>query len=109
MHGGNLTSRFLKTDGTVLVAGSNFLGNLGVEGQETVTTPVEVLSGVMIQTSTWAGYEIDADGVSVNTGDFLGWIDISADPYVYVYSLDTYVYLPESAVADSGSWMWIYN
>lgn len=56
---------------------------------------------------TWAGYPVHTDGQSVDTGTFLGWIDISSPPWVYVYALGKYVYLPENFVTPSGSWTWI--
>ena len=55
----------------------------------------------------WGGYEVLPDGQSVNTEGFLGFIDISQTPWVWVYGLGTYVYMDESYVNPSGGWMWI--
>ena len=49
----------------------------------------------------WFGYPI-RNGRNVDTGSWLnGQVDISTDPWIYLYSLDGYGYLPD----DSG---WIY-
>ncbi|MEX0324903.1 MAG: hypothetical protein AB3N33_02315 [Puniceicoccaceae bacterium] len=50
---------------------------------------------------TWYGYPVQ-EGRYVDTGPwFNGFVEISADPWIYLYSLDGYGYLPD----DSG---WIY-
>lgn len=57
--------------------------------------------------ATWAGYPIEADGRSVFTDGFLGWIDIGGGAYVYVYALNKYIYAPEENVSATGGWVWI--
>jgi hypothetical protein len=56
---------------------------------------------------TWANYPVD--GSYVNTGTFLGWLDIHYDPYIWSFSMDTFLYLPESAVGTSGAWVYFYK
>jgi probable HAF family extracellular repeat protein len=55
----------------------------------------------------WAGYPVEPDGQSVNTGEYLGWIDIKEKPWIYIYAIDTYAYLPEEFVGPSGAWLWM--
>ena len=55
----------------------------------------------------WAGYFIEADGRSVFTDGFLGWIDVGDPPWVYVYALSRYIYAPEDNISQSGGWVWI--
>jgi hypothetical protein len=57
--------------------------------------------------TTWAGYAVNADGRSVFTEGFLGWIDIGGGAWIYVYDLGKYVYLPEENVTGAGGWAWI--
>jgi hypothetical protein len=57
--------------------------------------------------ATWAGYPVDGDGRSVDTGNFLGWIDIAEEPWIYVYSLNKYIYAPVDNISASGGWVWI--
>lgn len=59
--------------------------------------------------SEWAGYPIDEDGRTVDTGAYLGVVDIAADPWVWVYDLGKYVYLPESHVMSGGGWSFFPN
>jgi hypothetical protein len=54
---------------------------------------------------TWYGYPITDDGVSVDTGSFLGWVDISFDPWIYLYATGDYVY---TGAGFSGSGGWVF-
>ncbi|MFO7724460.1 MAG: DNRLRE domain-containing protein [Oceanipulchritudo sp.] len=57
----------------------------------------------------WAGYPVESDGVSVNTESFLGWVDIDKAPWVYIYALETYMFLPEENVSSAGGWAYVPN
>lgn len=57
--------------------------------------------------STWAGFPLDEDGW-VDTGDFMGMLNVVGD-FVYSFSLDQWLYLPESAVFESGAWTYVYR
>lgn len=69
----------------------------------TLTVSYTVADGV----DTWAGYPVSGDGVSVNTGEFIGWIDITQAPWIYSYSLDDFLYLPEESVGSAGGWAFV--
>lgn len=56
---------------------------------------------------SWAGFSIDSDGRSVNTGGFIGWIDIARIPWVFSYSLQSWIYLPEERITPAGAWAYI--
>ncbi|NDV61874.1 hypothetical protein G0Q06_05375 [Puniceicoccales bacterium CK1056] len=65
---------------------------------------VFTVSGEPTEPSTgWAGYAIEEDGW-VDTGDWLGWINVTSGDFVYVNSSKMYIYLPEALVTDSGAW-----
>jgi len=51
----------------------------------------------------WAG--LIKDGPCVETAGWLGWLYPVGD-WVWSYSLDAWVYLPESAVEDHGGWLY---
>lgn len=80
-------------DGTAMDAGTIYFENIEgyVEGGET---------------PTWAGYPILDDGW-VNTGEWLGWINVTHAPWVTIVNLDKYAYLPEESVGTSGAWMYL--
>ena len=59
--------------------------------------------------ATWAGYPIVNDAGDVDTGSFLDWVNVLNKPWIYVYNLNKYVYLPEGAVGDFGAWMFVLN
>jgi hypothetical protein len=66
------------------------------------------IDNVMVATvspgdNKWAGYDI-IDGQFVDTGSLLGLLEITSAPWVYSYDLGRYIYLPESAVSQSGAW-----
>lgn len=58
-----------------------------------------------VEPTGWAGYPIE-DGY-VNTGAFMGWLEVSADPWIWSVSLNSYIYLPEGHVDGSGAWTYI--
>jgi hypothetical protein len=55
--------------------------------------------------NTWAGYD-EATSGWYDTMGFLGWVYPVGD-WVYVLSLNKYIYLPESQVAAGGAWTYI--
>lgn len=55
----------------------------------------------------WAGYPIQADGHSVDTGDFLGWMDVDNQPWIYCYDLGHWIYCEEEAVTETGAWVYM--
>ena len=58
---------------------------------------------------TWKGWPVDAQG-NVNTGDFLGWINVDRDPWLFSYSLNNY-FFPGSAGEPTfntdGQWIYL--
>lgn len=58
------------------------------------------------ESGSWAGYPIDESG-DVNTGAFLGWINVTHGDWLWSYSLNRYVYLPDEIVGESGTWMYV--
>ncbi|NDV61240.1 hypothetical protein G0Q06_02110 [Puniceicoccales bacterium CK1056] len=59
---------------------------------------------------TWAGYDI-AEGGLVDTGDFLGWLNVGEGTFgdwVFSYDLDSFLFLPEEIVDPQvGSWAYV--
>lgn len=56
---------------------------------------------------TWAGYTIGANG-DVDTDAWLGWINASKEhPWVWIYDLNKYSYLPESNASADGGWVFL--
>jgi hypothetical protein len=67
--------------------------------------PVGGLAGSPV---SWAGYPYaDAQG-HVDTGDFLGWLQV-IEPFVYSFELQHWLYLPQAHVSDSGAWVYVYR
>jgi hypothetical protein len=57
----------------------------------------------------WAGYDIDENG-AVDTGAWLGVLNVNYGDYVWSYTLESFLYLPEShAEMAGGSWSYVYN
>ena len=54
----------------------------------------------------WGPYVADEQG-NVDTGTFLGWLNVSLDPWEWSYSLSRYIYLPGDDVTASGAWAYI--
>lgn len=58
---------------------------------------------VIEPTGEWAGYPVLPSG-DVDTGGFLGWINVSGGDFVWVWSLGKYIYMPEPAADSTGAW-----
>jgi hypothetical protein len=58
---------------------------------------------------TWAGYTIVNAEMDANTEDLLGWVNVEKAPFIWSYGLNTYVYVDEATITESGTWMYIYN
>lgn len=56
--------------------------------------------------SAWSVWPRDAAG-NVDTGDFLGWINVRQAPWVWSFSLDGWLFLPEGAVHQAGAWAYV--
>jgi len=58
---------------------------------------------------SWASFPM-SNNRYVDTGDWIGWLDVSFAPHVYVYDLDDWVYLTEAqAAGNRGGWLYIYK
>ena len=70
--------------------------------------PTQYYQSILIDSPTdfWAGYPVGNLG-HVNTDTWMGWINVSLNPWVWSYPLDGWMYLPESNVKTSGGWMYI--
>jgi hypothetical protein len=57
----------------------------------------------------WAGYPVtvDENGSFADTGDWLGWLALEFAPWVYCFDIESWMYLPEAAVKETGAWMYI--
>lgn len=62
--------------------------------------------------NTWSGFPVNLveGGKWADTGSFMGWLEVTASPFVYSASLDGWVYIEESpSVADAGAWVYVMN
>jgi hypothetical protein len=73
---------------------------------ENLTTPPhgKTRSGA----ATWAGFPVDGLGW-VDTGSWLGFVNVAAGDYVWSASLNNWMYLPEVFVSPTGAWTYILN
>jgi len=55
---------------------------------------------------TWAGWSVDENGWA-NTEGWLGWVNVSAAPWIQILSFDGYGFVQESSVGDSGAWIYL--
>jgi rhamnogalacturonyl hydrolase YesR len=63
-------------------------------------------------TDSWSGFPVFAiDGQNwAETGSFMGWLEVSASPYVFSQSLNGWVYLEESdTIPEIGSWTYVFK
>ena len=60
------------------------------------------------QGDSWAGYPVDENGFA-DTGSFLGFVYVGGGPWVWVMSINSWMYLPEQNIQPSGSWGYLAN
>jgi alpha-L-fucosidase 2 len=58
-------------------------------------------------TAAWAGYPVSNPEMDVFTESFLNWVNIQAAPWIWVYPISSWVYLPEENISESGAWMYV--
>lgn len=73
---------------------------------QNLTTPVVDNSGGF---GAWGPYAIVDAEQNVGTEDLVGWINVSLDPYVWSYSLNSYMYIDKSTITSSGAWAYVLN
>lgn len=63
-----------------------------------LTEPTGGMSG-----PTWAGYPVDPEGF-VDTGDFIGLINVSLGEWIFNFPLGRFIFMPEGNVGEGGAW-----
>lgn len=54
----------------------------------------------------WADYPIDQDTMDVDTGDFLGLINVKYGDFVWSYATESWLYCSEDYVSETGGWVY---
>lgn len=57
--------------------------------------------------ATWAGYPVNEFGQANTEKAFMKWINVTHDPWVWLYSIPRWAYLPEASVEDYGCWVYL--
>lgn len=57
---------------------------------------------------TFGGLVIDANG-NVDTGEFMGLIHAAHAPWVYVYDLERWIFMPDPGAGFAGAWAYVMN
>ncbi|MEX0323739.1 MAG: spondin domain-containing protein [Puniceicoccaceae bacterium] len=86
----------------------NFIGLTTPPGTtiaEALTT--EPLLYIRIERERWGQYPVDGASGIVDTGDFLGLINVSASPWIWSYDLSSWIYFPEENINQNGGWTYI--
>lgn len=67
-----------------------------------------ITEGEVVGGPTWEGYDVDEAG-NADTGAWLGVVNVDADPWIWSYSLETWLYIPTGAVDEGGGWSFVPN
>lgn len=57
--------------------------------------------------TSWAGWPILDEAGTVDTGDWLGRLNVASGDWVWSYAMGRFLYLPESLVSSAGSWAFL--
>ena len=66
---------------------------------------VELTSGIATDLCAWS-YCPDKDGY-VDTGNWMGWLNVTLQPWIYSYSLKSWLYMAENAMSSHGAWVYL--
>ncbi len=55
---------------------------------------------------TFAGIVVDANG-NIDSGDFMGLLHVAHEPWVYVYDLNRWIYMPDPGADFAGAWAFV--
>ncbi|MEX0321354.1 MAG: endo-1,4-beta-xylanase [Puniceicoccaceae bacterium] len=91
-------------DLTVTYGGKVYQSSFSLGDDMTVTVPV-VTEGVGTH---WGAWEIDENNW-VDTGDWLGRLQVQFAPWVWSLDLEQWLYFPIETVAAGDGWCWINN
>jgi hypothetical protein len=57
----------------------------------------------------WGPWDIiDGDG-NVDTGSWMGYVSVAYAPFIWVYNLNQWIYVEESALGSGGAWAYVFN
>tara|TARA_B110000037_G_scaffold212998_3_gene266780 strand:+ start:40908 stop:41168 length:261 start_codon:yes stop_codon:yes gene_type:complete len=80
---------------------------LNVPGDDDLNLNWLELTGVNLAPN-WAGYPVDENGFA-DTGSFLGSVYVGAGSWIWIFSIDSWMYLPEANVQANGSWGYLVD
>ncbi|MCD8481324.1 MAG: hypothetical protein LR015_00795 [Verrucomicrobia bacterium] len=72
-------------------------------------TSFEAVTGVSgsAETPMWAGYPWLNDNADVQTGNFLGLLNVAAQPWVWSYAVTNWMYANEDYMFEEGAWIYL--
>ena len=89
------------------VSASFFALNVNQSGAVIYADDLQASIVIPADVPTWAGYPLFNEAGDVDTGGFLGFLNVSFGEWVWSYSVSNWLYLPADNVTDSGAWVYI--
>jgi len=88
----------------ITTGGLYILDDVYWDTTENLTNPV---SGTIDE--YWGGYLVETDGTSkwIQTGDWMGTLEVTHEPWLYSYKLNHWVWMPEPADDATGAWVYV--
>ena len=79
---------------------------MNVPGEEDINFNWMELRAADDSVNTWHGFPY-YDATRVIAEDWLGWLEVSKDPWVWSYGLSTWIYVPAEDAGTAGGWIYI--
>ena len=57
---------------------------------------------------TWGKWPIPQPDL-VDTGDWMGWLNIANEPFVWSYKLESWLYLQKDYISEGGGWTYVFR
>jgi hypothetical protein len=94
--------------GRVTASSSGGWINLSSTAQNFNYLRIYAMSGVLIAPPNWAGYLTGPEGY-VDTTPWMGFLYVEFAPFIWSVELGKWLFIEESAVTDSGGWVYTLN
>lgn len=74
--------------------------------EEWTENSAKLVDSGFVQSLSWNGYSMSSEGI-VETGDFMGTLNVAEEPWIWSYDLEAYIYMPADSITEQGSWVYI--
>jgi hypothetical protein len=84
----------------------DYVGDISLTAPNAANSPVTLTLYFSVLDPNAGPWDPDENG-DMDTGSFLGWINVNDAPWIWSYSLAGWFYIADEAVTESGAWIYL--